>query len=135
MPSLSALERIRKIQDDAAAEIAKLTDDAVTALKEERKGLLDQVKKLDKEIAELTGKAPKTGGGKIFGGVIGNGKASIADAKELKALLSKADGKKLNRKGINDAGYSLKSALAIAKADPKTFAFEQNGPQGTVSLK
>jgi hypothetical protein len=131
MATKTALERIAEIQANAAAEVEKLKGDALSALNEEKKGLLDLVKKIDKQIEELTGKAPKAGKRASSG----SSKADFADAKELKAVLNKADGKKLNRKGFNDAGYSLKSAIAIAKADKATFGFEQNAAQGSVWIK
>ncbi|MDR3401121.1 MAG: hypothetical protein P4L99_01380 [Chthoniobacter sp.] len=133
MATLTATEKIRKILADAQAEADKLKAEAMAELKEKLKAAQNVARSIEMEIEELTGKAPKAG--KRFGGVIGNAKNSFADSKELKALLAKADGKKLNRKGFNDAGYSLKSALQIAKADKATFGHEQNGPQGSVWLK
>ena len=62
-------------------------------------------------------------------------KADIDDAKELENLLKSAPNHKLNRKGINDAGYNLKSAIEIAKLNPKKFGQEQNRAQGSVWLK
>jgi len=51
------------------------------------------------------------------------------------ALLDKAPDKKLNRKGFIDSGYTLKSALLIAKGDTRTFGVKQKGPQGEIWLK
>jgi hypothetical protein len=53
----------------------------------------------------------------------------------LVELLKAAPGKRLSRKGFNDAGYGLKSAVTVAKASSKVFGFQQNGAQGEVWLK
>jgi hypothetical protein len=59
----------------------------------------------------------------------------VPDKATLKDLLKKADGNRLNRKGLNDAGYSLKSAILIAKENPDDFVFKQNKAQGEVWAK
>jgi hypothetical protein len=62
-------------------------------------------------------------------------KADFADEKELVDLLKKGPDHKMNRKAFNDAGYSLASAITIAKRDGKRFGYEQRKAQGEVWLK
>jgi hypothetical protein len=52
-------------------------------------------------------------------------KANFGSEKELADVLKGAPDRKLNRKAFNDAGYSLASAIAIAKEDPKKFGFSR----------
>lgn len=127
-----ALEAIEAIREKLKTDTDKHRSEALADLKQKRKETQAVLDSIDEEIAELTGKSQKT---RRSGHSAGNGKAAFADTKELKGLLSKAEGKKLNRKGFLDAGYSLKSALVIAREDKATFGFEQKGAQGSVWLR
>jgi hypothetical protein len=60
---------------------------------------------------------------------------SFSAPMELADVLKSARDHKMNRKAFNDAGYSLASAIGIAKEDPKKFGNEQNKAQGSVWLK
>jgi|GEM_PF-6491577 len=64
-----------------------------------------------------------------------NGFSEVPDKATLKDLLKKAEGGRMNRKALNGAGYSLKSAVLIAKENPDDFAFKQNKAQGEVWVK
>ncbi len=134
MATKSAQEQIQEINARAKAEIAKLTAEALVELRDKHKVALATLQGIEDDIAQLTGKTPKSRRSRGGSGS-GSAKADVADAKELKALLNKAEGKKLNRKGLGDAGYNLPSAIAVAKADKATFGFEQNKAQGSVWLK
>src|SRR4051812_4264560 len=48
----------------------------------------------------------------------------VPDKATLKDLLKKAEGGRMNRKALNGAGYSLKSAILIAKENPDDFSFK-----------
>jgi len=117
--------------------IAELKSQLAEALQERRAVLVAELANLDRELALLNGKPASKSEGKRRGrppkaarkraGRPRKAKTgAFADTGELKSLLSKADGKRLNRKGFNDAGYSLKSAIAIAKVNPSAFGHEQN---------
>jgi hypothetical protein len=60
MATKSATERIAEIKANAQAEIDKLKVEALALLNAEKKNHLDRVKELDKEIEELSGKAPSS---------------------------------------------------------------------------
>lgn len=129
----SALEKIQQIQAKADQEIKQLKEQAVSEVVRRLSEAKQLVKDLEAQYTGLTGKNLK-------GETVGSKKPAIVrevftDPEGLTVALQKAPEKKLNRKGFSDAGYSLKSALAIAKKNPKTFGFEQNGPQGSVWLK
>jgi hypothetical protein len=132
--ALTALEKIQEIQARAEQEIRELRQQAISEVVRRLSEAKALVKDLEAQYTQLTGKnlkgetvdAPKAGRA---------AKADISGEQELVALLEKAPDKRLNRKGINDAGFNLKSALAVAKASPKVFGFAQNGPQGEVWLK
>jgi len=130
--SLTALEKIKEIQSKAEQEIKDLKQQAVSEIARKLADAKSLIKDLEVQYADLTGKNVR--GESVAKRPVSN-KASITNAKDLSELLSKAPGKKLNRKGFLDAGFSLKSALVVAKADPKTFGVSQNGPQGEIWLK
>jgi hypothetical protein len=134
----SALERIKAIKQKADEEIEKIKGEVVSEIAKRRSALKEELDALDKEYAELTGKTVRGERVRRVAGVAATAKspkADVGDDKELAEILKKAEGHKLNRKGFMDAGYNLKSALLIAKADRKRFGFSQNGPQGEVWLK
>jgi hypothetical protein len=120
---------------DYEAKIEELKEAAVADLRAKANALEQELGGIYQEIERITGKGPRKR--KALGGIISGGgkKADIADAKELKKILSGAEGKRLNRKALIDIGYNLKSALAIARGDEKTFGFKQNAAQGEVWLK
>ncbi len=131
---ISALDKIQEIQAKAEREIQELRQQAVSEIVRRLADAKSLVQELEAQYTALTGKNLK---GEA---VTGNKRArlersSLADASQLSDILAKSPDKRLNRKGINAAGFSLKSALNLAKANPKTFGFEQNGPQGEVWLK
>lgn len=136
--ALSALEKIQEIQARAEQEIKELRQQAISEVVRKLSEAKALVKEYETQYTQLTGKnlrgesvessspsakAPRAA------------KADVTSEQELLGLLEAAPGKRLNRKGINDAGYNLKSALGIAKSAPKVFGFAQNGPQGEVWLK
>jgi len=133
MANKSPLELIDEIRAKADAEISKLKTEALAELEDKRKAALATVRGIEDAIAELTGKSTRAKRGS--GGSPKAGHPDVASPATLRSLLNKAEGKRLNRKGFNDAGYNLRSALALAKADEKTFGYKQNGPQGEVWLK
>lgn len=123
--------------------IAEIKSQLTKALQERRAELTAELESIDQELA-LLGDSPEPKGkkrgskpGKRAGrpakGKTGAHK-DFTDAAELKGVLTKAGGK-LNRKGFTDGGYSLKSAKAIAKAEPKTFGIQESGAQGSVWIK
>jgi|GEM_PF-5278867 hypothetical protein len=132
--ALTALEKIQEIQARAEQEIKELRQQAISEVVRKLAEAKALVKELEAQYTQLTGKNLK-GESVDASRPARSSKPDIGSERELIELLQKAPGKRLNRKGINDAGYNLKSALAIAKASPKTFGFSQNGPQGEVWLK
>ena len=130
----SALEKIRAIQEKAQKEIEAVRDEARSELSKRIGAAREHLRALETEYAQLVGRNVKGERVKKSGGG-GGPKADFADSKELSAILRKAPESKMNRKAINDSGYSLKSAIGIAISDPKTFGYEQRGPQGSVWLK
>ena len=132
--ALTALEKIQEIQARADQEIKELRQQAISEVVRKLSEAKALVKELEAQYTQLTGKnlkgesveAPKA---------TRSAKADISSEQDLVELLQAAPGKRLNRKGINEAGFSLKSALSVAKASPKVFGFAQNGPQGEVWLK
>lgn len=132
--ALTALEKIQEIQAKADQEIRELRQQAVSEVVRRLSEAKALVKELEAQYTQLTGKNLK--GEAVEGAKPSrSAKAEFSGEKELAALLETAPNKRLNRKGINDAGFSLKSALLVAKSAPKVFGFEQNGPQGEVWLK
>lgn len=130
---LTALEKIQEIQAKADQEIRELRQQAISEVVRRLSEAKALVKELENQYTQLTGKNLK--GETVEAAKPKSNKAEISNEQELAGLLQAASGKRLNRKGINDAGFSLKSALTIAKASPKVFGWEQNGPQGEVWLK
>lgn len=130
---LTALEKIQEIQAKADQEIKELRQQAISEVVRRLSDAKALVKELEAQYTQLTGKNLR--GETVESSKVKSSKAEISSEQELVGLLQAAPGKRLNRKGINDAGFSLKSALTVAKAAPKVFAFEQNGPQGEIWLK
>jgi hypothetical protein len=131
--AISALEKIQEIQTRAEQEIAELRQQAVSEVVRRLAEAKSLVRDLEEQYTQLTGKNLK--GEPVAAPKSRPRRAELSNEADLVALLKGAPERKLSRKGINDAGFSLKSALVIAKASPKTFGFEQNGPQGAVWLK
>lgn len=130
---LTALEKIQEIQARADQEIKELRQQAISEVVRRLSEAKALVQELEAQYTSLTGKNLK--GETVEAPKAKSAKAEITSEQALTALLQGASGKRLNRKGINDAGFSLKSALTVAKSAPKVFGFEQNGPQGEVWLK
>lgn len=133
--AISGLEKIKAIRERADKEIEAIKAEAVSEVVKRISETKELLASLQAEYGELTGKDFKgrrvrkaTRGGST------SAKADVNDEKELADILKKADGNRLNRKGFNDLGYNLRSAIKIAKSDKK-FGFSQNGPQGEVWLK
>ena len=131
--ALTALEKIQEIQALADQEIKDLRQQAVSEVVRRLSEAKALVKELEAQYTQLTGKNLK--GETVESSRARSVKDSLSSPQELTAILQGAPGKRLNRKGINDAGFSLKSALTLAKASPNLFGWEQNGPQGEVWLK
>lgn len=135
--ALSALEKIQEIQARAEQEIKELRQQAISEIVRKLSEAKALVKEYEAQYTQLTGKNLK--GESVDSPSSAKApraaKADISSEQELASLLLSAPGKRLNRKGINDAGFNLKSALGVAKASPKLFGFAQNGPQGEVWLK
>jgi len=132
MSSINALDKIKEIENKAAEEIKALRQSAVTELVKKIAEAKETLAALEKQYSELTGR-DFTGAKIVAKSKNASGYQDFTGSEELEKLLQVSGGT-LNRKGFNSAGYSLKSAIQIAKADPKTFSFEQKGPQGSVSL-
>lgn len=137
--SVTALDKIREIENKAAEEIKVLKQTAVTELvksivvaKEKLQEARDFLSKLELDYRELTGKDFQ--GNKVEVRAPKGNYREFSNSTELAELLRKSGGT-LNRKGFNQAGYSLKSAIQLAKANPGEYEYTQTGPQGTVSLK
>jgi hypothetical protein len=133
--ALTALEKIQEIQARADQEIKELRQQAISEVVRKLSEAKALVKDLEAQYTQLTGKNLKGESVEATPKSARTSKADVSSEKDLLELLEKAPGKRLNRKGINDAGFSLKSALGVAKASPKIFGFAQNGPQGEVWLK
>jgi hypothetical protein len=129
----SALERIKAIREKAEKEVEAIKAEAVSELSKKRSQLREELAALDRQYEELTGKTVRGDRVKKSGGA--TPKADFGNEKELEDLLKSADGHRLNRKAINDAGFNLKSAMVVAKANQKRFGYQQKGPQGEVWLK
>ncbi len=130
--ALTAIEKIQEIQAKADQEIRELKQQAISEVVRRLSEAKELVRELESQYTALTGKDLR--GETVVPKRVPRGAASIG-ARDLAGLLKNAPGKRLNRKGFIDAGFSLKSALIVAKADPETFGFQQNGPQGEVWLK
>ena len=136
--ALSALEKIQEIQARAEQEIKELRQQAISEVVRKLSEAKALVKEYETQYTQLTGKNLKGEAVEASASSAKTPRAAKADVtseQELLGLLQAAPGKRLNRKGINDAGFNLKSALGIAKSAPKVFGFAQNGPQGEVWLK
>ena len=131
--ALTALEKIQEIQSRAEQEIRELRQQAISEVVRKLSEAKALVIELEAQYIQLTGKNLK--GEAVESGKPRSSRADLASEKQLVEILEAAPGRRLNRKGINDAGFSLKSALGFAKAAPKTFGWEQNGPQGEIWLK
>jgi hypothetical protein len=131
--AISALEKIKAIREKAEKEVEAIKADAVSELAKRIGEAGEHLRSLEAEYAELTGKNVRGAKVKKSGGAAGV-KADFGSEKELEDLLKSADGHRMNRKAINDAGFNLKSAMAVAKANQKRFGFQQKGPQGEVWL-
>jgi len=136
--ALSALEKIQEIQARAEQEIKELRQQAISEVVRKLSEAKALVKEYETQYTQLTGKnlrGESVESSSSSAKAPRAAKADVTSEQELLGLLQAAPGKRLNRKGINDAGYNLKSALGIAKSAPKVFGFAQNGPQGEVWLK
>jgi hypothetical protein len=131
----SALEKIKAIQEKARKEIEAIKDEARSELSKRIGKAREHLRSLEAEYAALIGRNVR--GEKVKKPALDGGgpKADVGDKKELADILQKAEGNKLNRKGFNDLGYNLVSAIRLAKEDPKKFGFRQNRAQGEVWLK
>lgn len=132
--AISALEKIKQIKEKADKEIEAIKNEARSELSKQIGEAREHLRSLEADYAVLIGRNVKGERVSKKTGAAGP-KADIGDEKELTEILKKAEGHKLNRKGFNDQGYNLRSAITIAKADGKKFGFSQNGPQGEVWLK
>jgi hypothetical protein len=131
----TAFEKIQAIKEEAEKKIEALKAEAISEIAKRRSVLLEQLKAVDEEYEQLTGKSVR---GERVRKAGSDGtktpKADVGDERELVDLLKKADGHKLNRKGFGDLGYNLRSAKVIAKSNEKLFKLDENGPQATITL-
>ena len=137
--SVTALDKIKEIENKAAEEIKALKQTAVSELvksivvaKEKLQEAKDYLGSLELEYKQLTGKDLQ--GNKVEARAAKGSYREFANSAELADTLRK-NGGTLNRKGFNNAGYSLKSAIQLAKANPGEYEYTQTGPQGSVTLK
>jgi len=132
----SALQKIKAIQEKAQKEIEAIKGEAVSEVVKRISEGKELLRSLEAEYTKLTGKTLK---GERAPRKSASGssspKADFGSEKELEDLLKSADGHRMNRKAINGAGFNLKSAMLVAKANQKKFGFQQKGPQGQVWLK
>jgi hypothetical protein len=122
---------VLEIREKAKAEAAKHRSEALGELQGKRREALAVLHGIESDIAALTGKSVRGSRGSSAS----KGLPDVPSPAALRSILAKAPDKRLNRKGINDAGYNLKSAIEIAKADKKTFDHKQNKAQGEVWIK
>lgn len=145
--SQTALDRIKELEAKAAETIKEVESRASEEIRALRQGAVSELVKRISEakqvLADLEVQYKALTGRDFSGNKIATSEAKpaktgeynqFASAEELAAVLKSAGGT-LNRKGFNTAGYSLKSAVTFAKANPGLFSFEQKGPQGSVTLK
>ncbi len=130
---LSAFEKIREIQARADQEIKQLRQQAISEVVRRLSEAKELVKDLEIQYTSLTGKNLK--GEAVTGSKSKPAKKDFSSVEELTDVLTKAPGRKLNRKGFSVVGYSLKSAIGLARQNPKSFDFLRKGPQGEVWLK
>jgi hypothetical protein len=130
--AITALEKIKAIQEKAQKEIDAIKDEARSELSKRIGEAREHLRSLEAEYAELTGRSVR--GERVKKASASGPKAEISSEK-LEELLKGKDGPRMNRKALNTAGYSLKSAMNIAKGNQKKFGFQQKGPQGEVWLK
>jgi sigma54-dependent transcription regulator len=128
----SALERIKTIREKAEKEVEAIKAEAVSELSKRIGEAREHLRSLETEYAQLTGKTVR--GQRVLRKSEGGVKADFGSEKELEDLLKSADGHRINRKAINDAGFNLKSAMTVAMANQKRFGFQQKGAQGEVWL-
>src|SRR5262245_44937306 len=132
----SALDRIKAIRDKADKEIEAIKDEARSELSKRIGEAREHLRSLEAEYAELIGRNVRGERVGRRGTAAASGpKADFGSEKELADVLKGAPDHKMNRKALNVAGYSLASAIAVAKGDGKKFGFEQNKAQGSVWLK
>lgn len=124
------MDGLRKRYAQLKAEIAEL---------EKVPGLLDgdiPVANGRKKRGRKPGRKPGPKPGRKAGAAKAKkGFGDVPDKATLKDLLKKADDNRMNRKALNGAGYSLKSAILIAKENSDEFGQKQNKAQGEVWLK
>jgi hypothetical protein len=135
--AISALEKIKAIREKAEKEVEAIKAEAVSEVVKRISEAKEVLRSLEAEYTELTGKTvrgERVSRGKATGGVAGV-KADFRSEKELEDLLKGFDGHRATRKVINDKGYNLRSAMNVAKSNPKKFGYQQKGPQGEVWLK
>jgi sigma54-dependent transcription regulator len=129
--AISALEKIKAIREKAEKEVEAIKADAVSELAKRIGEAREHLRSLEAEYTELTGKTVR---GERASRKASAAKGDFGSEKELEDLLKRANGHRMNRKAINDAGFNLKSAMMVAKANQKKFGFQQKGPQGEVWL-
>jgi hypothetical protein len=132
----SALERIKAIREKAEKEVEAIKAEAVSELSKRIGEAREHLRSLEAEYTELTGKTVR--GERVSSKASrsdGSPKANFGNERELEDLLKGIDGHRATRKLINNKGFNLRSAMNIAKGNPKKFGFQQKGPQGEVWLK
>jgi hypothetical protein len=133
--AISALDRIKQIEEKAQKEIEAIKAEVVSEIAKRRSELLQELAAVDKQYQKLTGKTVRGERVSRKAGRAAGVKADFGSEKELEDLLKSADGHRISRKAINNAGFNLKSAMLVAKANQKKFGFQQKGPQGEIWLK
>ncbi|HEY5814643.1 MAG TPA: hypothetical protein VIT23_18560 [Terrimicrobiaceae bacterium] len=133
----TALEKIKAIREKAEKEVEAIKSEAVSELSKRIGEAREHLRGLEAEYTELTGRNVRGERVGRRGGSDGTRtpKADFGSDRELVDLLKGAPNQKMSRRALNEAGYSLASAIAKAKEDPKKFGFEQNKAQGSVWLK
>lgn len=127
MAKLSAVEQIEKLRAQFETEALKLRSEALSELNEELSKARGEVFRIEKEIEALTGKPAR----KARGSAAPKGAGKRPDLQELKALLSKAEGKTIN---LRREGYDTANVKTLAAANPGLLKLGGKNPWPTVTL-
>jgi hypothetical protein len=126
----SAQERIAEIQAHAAAEIAKLTQEALTELQDKRLAAAAVLKGIEDAIEELLGKPARSRRG---GGGASKAQGRSVTPAELKKALK--DGESNTRKLAKILNTTNSEVIAAAKGNPDAFKLTVKAPHYFVEAK
>ena len=135
MANTNPLQEISKLQQ----QIEQLKDAAVSELKARRAELETELKSIEAEIENLTGKAPRQRRTRVTA-ANGSGPASSSEApvgkkpdlQELKVLL--AGRARKNHLPPQRGGYDVRNVKIMAMANPHLLRMGGKGPWPTVTL-